>query len=68
MRTSDAESTARTIDELAGTLQRKAEQSELDPYDEALLAAVLGLIEATKTQAAAVAGVEERLGKVARRA
>ena len=67
-RTIDAKSTARKLDDLAGELRREAEQSELDPYDEALLAAVLGLIEAMKTQAAAVAGAEARLCKVARRA
>ena len=67
-KTIDAKSTARTLDELAGALRREAEQPELDPYDDALLAAVLGLLEATKAQAAAVAGAEARLGKVARRA
>ena len=67
-KTIDAKSTARTLDDLADALRREAEQSELDPYDEALLGAVLGLMEATKAQAVAVAGVEGQLGKVARRA
>ena len=67
-RTIDAKSTARTLDDLAGTLRREAEHSDLDPYDEAMLGAVLGLMEATKAQVTAVAEVEARLGKVARRA
>ena len=67
-RTIDAKLTARVLDELTGTLRREAEQSHLDPYDEAMLGAVLGLMEATKAQATAVAEVEARLGKVARRA
>ena len=48
-------------------MRREAEGAEADPFDDALVAAVLGAAETMKAEVAALAEVEARLGRLARR-
>lgn len=66
--TINAAGTRARLDALHATIQREAEGAEADPFDDAMLAAVAGVVEALKAEADALAEVEARLGKVARKA
>ncbi len=48
-------------------VRRKAESAEADPFDEAMIAAVLGVAEMMKAEADALAAVAVRQGKLAPR-
>ena len=65
-KTIDPEATRTRLDDLGSALRREAEGAEADPFDEAMVAAVLGAAEAMKAEAAALSEVEGRLGKLAR--
>ena len=66
--TIDSRTTIAKLDDLAGALRIEADKADLDPYDEAMLNAVLGLIETAKVETAALGGMETQFGKLARRA
>lgn len=55
------------LDDLASVLRREADRAEVDPYDEALLGAVFGLIETSKAETVAFGKIETQFGKLARR-
>ncbi len=67
-KTIDAGATRAKLDGFVGAVRREAEGAESDPFDDAMLAAVVGIAEAMKAEAGALAEVEARLGKLARRA
>ncbi len=56
------------LDELQAAIRREADAAEADPFDEAMVAAVVGLADALKAEADALAEIEARLGKLERRA
>ncbi|MGI3903855.1 MAG: hypothetical protein ACRYGP_28445 [Janthinobacterium lividum] len=56
------------LDDLLAALQREVEQAEADPFDDAMVAAVNGLVETMKAGWIALAEAEVRLGKATRRA
>ena len=49
-------------------IRREADDAEADPFDEAMIAAVLGAAQALKAESDALVEIEARLGKMARRA
>ena len=55
------------LDDLTNILRREADRAEVDPYDEALLGAVFGLIETSKVETVAFGKIETQFGKLARR-
>ena len=65
-RTINAATTRAKLDDLVKTLRREALASDPDPFDEAMVAAVVGLAEALKSEADALAKVEAVIGKLAR--
>ncbi len=67
-KTIDAGATRAKLNDLVGAVRREAEGAESDPFDDAMLAAVVGIAEALKAKADAVAAVEAQLGKVRRMA
>ena len=67
-KTINAAGTRAKLDELQAAVRREAAGTEADPFDEAMMAAVLGLAEAMETEADALAEIEARLGKLVRRA
>ena len=66
-KTIDAASTRARLDELQAAIRREAEGAEADPFDDAMVAAVLGAAEALKDDADALAEIEARLGRLARK-
>ena len=67
-KTIDAAGTQATLDDVVVTLRREADAAEADPFDQAMIAAVLGAAEALKAAADALAELEMHLGKLARNA
>ena len=66
-KTIDADGTRAQLGDLQMAVRREAESAEADPFDEAMIAAVLGAAEALKAAADALAAVAVRQGKLARR-
>ena len=66
-KTIDPEATRISLDEIGAAVRREAESAEADPFDEAMVAGVLGTIEAMKAEAAALNKLEDRLGKLVRK-
>ena len=56
------------LDDVAAAVRRDAEGAEADPFDDAMVAAVLGAAEAMKAEVDALSALEERLGQLARKA
>ena len=54
------------LDEVQMAVRREAEGTEADPFDDAMLAAVIGVAEAMEMEAVALADLETQLGKLAR--
>lgn len=67
-KTIDATSTRTKLDDLQAVVRREGEGADADPFDDAMLAAVLGAAEALKAEAGRLAEVERQVGRVARRA
>ena len=65
--TTDAVATWKRLAHLTAAVRREAEGAEGDPFDEAMVAAVVGLAEALIAEADALTELEARLGKLARR-
>ena len=66
-KTIDPKATRIRLDEIGAAVRREAESAEADPFDEAMVAAVLGVAEAMKGEAAALSEVEDHLGKLVRK-
>ena len=66
-KTIDPKAVRTRLDEIRAAVQREAESAEADPFDEAMVAAVLGAVEAMKAEAAALSKVGNRLGKLVRK-
>ncbi len=64
----DAAGTRARLDELQAAVRREADAAEADPFDEAMVAAVLGVADVMKAEADALAEIEARMGKMERRA
>ena len=67
-KTIDVDDTRARLDGLTSAVRREVESAEADPFDDAMVAAVVGLAEGLKGEAGALAELEARLGKLARRA
>ncbi len=67
-KTIDAASARARLDDVVAAVRREAEGAEADPFDEAMVAAVLGAVDAMKAEGDALSEIEERLGKLARKA
>ena len=67
-KTIDATGTRAKLDDCLAAVRREGEGAEADPFDDAMLAAVLGAAEALKAEADALAEVERQVGRMARRA
>ncbi len=67
-KTIDAVGTRARLGDLQVAVRREAESAEADPFDEAMVAAVIGLADALKAEADALAEMEARLRMLARRA
>ena len=59
-KTIDAAGTRAKLDDVVVTLRREADAAEADPFDEAMVAAVVGLADALKAEADALAEIEAR--------
>lgn len=66
-KTIDPDATRAKLDALAGALQAAAEGAEPDPFDDAMLSAIFGLVELWRTHARVLADLEAQTGKLARR-
>ena len=66
-KTIDADGIRAQLGDLQVAVRREANGAEADPFDEAMIAAVLGAAEALKAAADALAAVAVRQGKLARR-
>ena len=66
-KTVDAAGTRARLDELVATLRREALASDHDPFDDAMVAAVVGVAEAMKAETDALADAGTRLGRLARK-
>ena len=66
-KTIDPKAIRTRFDDLGSAVRREAEGAEADPFDEAMIAAVLGVAEAMKAEAAALSEVEDHLGKLVRK-
>ena len=67
-KTIDAASARARLDDVVAAVRREAESAEADAFDEAMVAAVLGAVDAMKAEGDALSEIEERLGKLARKA
>ncbi len=67
-KTIDADGTRAQLGELQVAVRREADSAEADPFDEAMIAAVLGAAEALKAETVALADLEAQFGKLARNA
>ena len=56
------------LDDIAAAVRREAQGAEADPFDDAMVAAVLGAAEAMKAEVDVLSAVEDRFGKLARKA
>ena len=65
--TIDAAATRSRLDGAVTALRREAEGAEADLFDDAVVAAVLGVAEAMEAEANALAKIERRIGKAVRR-
>ena len=65
-KTSDATDTQAKLDKLQAAIRREADAAEADPFDEAMVTAVIGIADAIKAETVALAEIEKRLGRVAR--
>ena len=65
--TIDAAGAATKLDGLQAAVRRETEGAEADPFDNAMVAAVLGAAEALKVEGDALAGFEARLNRLARK-
>ena len=61
------EATRTRLDALATHLQYVAEGGEADPFDDAMLSAIFGLVELSKTQATMLADLEAAAAKLERK-
>ena len=66
-KTIDPEAIRAALDGLATRLQHVAETDEADPFDDAMLSAIFGLVELSKAQAATLATLEAAGIKLARK-
>ena len=66
-KTIDAAGTRARLGDMQVAVRREADGAEADPFDEAMIAAVLGVAEMMKAEADALAAVAVRQGKLARR-
>ncbi len=64
----DAADTSARLDRLAAAVKSEADGAESDPFDDAMVAAVVGIAEAMQADGTALAELEARLGRLARRA
>ncbi len=67
-KTIDADGTRAQLGDLQVAVRREADSAEADPFDEAMIAAVLGAAEALKAETVALADLEALFGKLARNA
>ncbi len=67
-KTIEAAGTRARLDDVLAAVQREAEGAEADPFDDAMIAAVVELAEAMLAEADALAEIEGQVGKLARRA
>lgn len=67
-KTIDPEGVRTALDEMATRLQHVAESDEADPFDDAMLSAIFGLVELSKTQATKLAALEAAGAKLERKA
>ena len=67
-KTIDAAGTHTRLGNLQVAVRREADSAEADPFDEAMIAAVLGAAEALKAETVALADLEAQFGKLARNA
>ncbi len=67
-KTIDADGVRERLNELQAAVRREADSAEADPFDEGMIAAVLGAAEALKAAADALAELVMHLGKMARNA
>ena len=65
-KTADAAGRRARLDDLVAALQREALASDHDPFDDAMVAAVVGLAEAMKAETDAFANAQARLGRLVR--
>ena len=61
-------STHARLGDLQVALRHEADGAEADPFDEAMIAAVLGVAEMMKAETVALADLEAQFGKLARNA
>ena len=54
------------LDELQAAIRREADAAEADAFDDAMVAAVVGLADAMKAEADAFAEIEVRLARITR--
>ena len=64
----DAAGTRARLGDLQAALRREADGAEADPFDEAMIAAVLGAAEALKAESVALADLEAQFSRLARNA
>ncbi|MGI3902343.1 MAG: hypothetical protein ACRYGP_02795 [Janthinobacterium lividum] len=62
----DAASERLRLDELTAALRRETETADADPFDDALVAAVVGAADAMKAEGAAMEAVRKRIVRLAR--
>ena len=65
-KTADAARISLKLIELQAALQREAVNAESDPFDDALVAAVAGLVETMKVEGAAMEEARKRIVRLAR--
>lgn len=63
----DASVTRARLDDVVAVVRREAEGAEADPFDEAMIAAAVGLAQVMKAEADALVETEGQVGKLARR-
>ena len=66
-KTVDAAGTRAKVDDVVAALKREALASDHDPFDDAMVAAVVGVAEAMKAETDALAHAEARIGRLARK-
>ena len=66
-KTIDAAATAARLDGLQAAVRSEEEGVEMDPFDDAMVTAVLGAAEALETGTVTLAEIEARVEKLARR-
>ncbi len=65
-KTIDADGVRARLNELQVAVRREAVGTEADPFDAAMVAAVVGLADAMKAEADAFAEIEVRLARITR--